>query len=186
MSKTKNKAIFLDRDGTIIKEKPGTYLARPEGVKLYKNTLRAFALFKKMGFKVFVVSNQSGIGRGYFSAREVDAVNARMARLLKPGAEITEIIYCPHAPATPCSCRKPAPAMGAKLIKKYNVDAAKSYMIGDKKSDVDFGLNLNLTPILVLTANGRAQTKKYGAKIRAAKITRDIYGAAKYIENENK
>jgi len=179
------KAIFLDRDGTVIKEKPGVYLHKPQDVKLYKNTLKAFGLFKKMGYTIFIVSNQSGIGRGYFTSKEVDAVNAQMLKLLKPAAGIKAIYYCPHAPGTPCTCRKPAPQMGLEIIAKYGVDAAQSYMVGDKKSDIDFGNILGMKSVLVLTANGRAQQKKYGGTMHAAKIAADIYGAAKFIHGES-
>ena len=179
------KAILMDRDGTVIREKPGVYLADPKRVKLYKNTLKAFRLFKKMNYKLFIVSNQSGIGRGYFTDKETRAVNARMLGLLKPAATVQAVYYCPHAPNQPCACRKPAPKMGRDIIKKYKVDAAKSFMIGDKKSDIDFGRALGMKSILVLTANGRRQKTKYKETLLAGKITADIYGAAKYIQGKN-
>lgn len=179
------KAILLDRDGTVIREKPGVYISKPREVKLYKNTLNALKLLKKMGYALFIVSNQSGIGRGYFTAEEVEAVNAHIVKLLKPAADIKAVYYCPHAPGTPCTCRKPAPKMGLEIIEKYNVDASKSYVIGDKKSDIDFGNILGMKSILVLTANGRAQKAKYGSNIHAVKTAADIYAAAKYIQGEN-
>ena len=178
------KAILMDRDGTVIREIPGGYLADPKRVRLYKNTLKAFRLFKKMGYKLFVVSNQSGIGRGYFTDKEARAVNAQMLKLLKPAATVEAVYYCPHAPEQPCSCRKPAPKIGLGIIKKYKVDAAKSFMIGDKKSDVDFGRALGMKSVLVLTGDGRRQRAKYKSSLRADKITADIYGAAKYIQGE--
>jgi D-glycero-D-manno-heptose 1,7-bisphosphate phosphatase len=180
-----NKAIFLDRDGTVIKEKPGVYLGDPAKVRLYKNTFAAFKLFKKAGYKIFIVSNQSGIGRGYFDEKTVKATNDRMLKLLKPAANIDDIAYCPHAPQENCSCRKPAPEMGLKLIRKYNINPEKSFMIGDKKSDIDFGKNIGAKTILVLTANGKKQKAKYGKNLKADKITPDIYCAAKYIVRQN-
>jgi histidinol-phosphate phosphatase family protein len=180
-----NKAIFMDRDGTVIKEKPGVYLADPQKVFLYKNTLKALRIFKKAGYKLFIVSNQSGIGRGFFGEETVKAVNRKMLQLLKPAAGINEIVYCPHSPKTPCNCRKPSPAMGLYLIKKHNIDPAKSFMIGDKKSDIDFGRNINVKTILVLTANGKKQKLKYKEDLKADKITTDLYSAAKYIQRQN-
>ena len=177
----KIKAIFLDRDGTVIKEKPGVYLSDPKKVALYKNTKAAFKLFKEFGYKIFIVSNQSGIGRGYFTDKEVCAIHNKLISLLKPYT-VEEIIYCPHAPNENCSCRKPAPTMGLKLIKKYNVDMASSFVIGDKKSDMDFAKNLSMRSILVLTANGRKQQKKYAENLKNTKICLDLLGAAKYIE----
>ncbi len=182
----KNKAILMDRDGTVIKEKPGTYLSDPKGVKLYKNTMKAFKLFKDMGYKLFIVSNQSGIGRGYFGEREVKAVNEKMRQLLKKAADIDGIYYCPHAPNDNCSCRKPAPGLGLKLIKEHNIDAANSFMIGDKKSDMDFAANIGMKGIMVLTANGKRQKKKYSQQLKDTKICLDIYGAAKYIKELSK
>lgn len=181
----KIKALFLDRDGTVIKEKPGVYLCDPKKVELYKNTKSAFKLFKELGYTIFIVSNQSGIGRGYFSEKEVKKVHEKLLSLLKP-YEIKEIVFCPHAPSENCSCRKPAPGMGLKLIKKYNVDKDNSFVIGDKKSDSDFAKNLNMRSILVLTANGRAQQKKYSADLKDVKTCRDLLGAAKYIQKIHK
>ncbi len=178
------KAVFFDRDGTVIKEKPGTYLSDPKGVKLYKNTLKGLKLFADMGYKLFIVSNQSGIGRGYFTDKEVKAVNDHMLKILKP-IKIEDIAYCPHAPSEPCNCRKPAPALGERLIKKYNIDASQSFMVGDKKSDILFGQNLNMQSILVLTANGKKQLAKYKDIIKA-KVTTDLYGAAKYVQSLQK
>ncbi|MDR1124191.1 MAG: HAD family hydrolase [Elusimicrobiota bacterium] len=175
------KAVLLDRDGTVIKEKPGVYLSDPAKVRLYKNTFAAFKLFKKAGYKIFIVSNQSGIGRGYFSAAQAAAVNARMAALLKKAAPIKAVYCCPHAPQEHCACRKPAPQMGLQIIAKYKIDPEKSFVIGDKKSDIDFGRALGMGTVLVLTANGRAQRAKYKRELRADKITRDLLGAAKYI-----
>ena len=78
------KAVFFDRDGTLIHEKPGTYLSDPAKVRPYKSVAAALALLKKAGYKFFIVSNQSGIGRGYFTEKEVNAVHARMLKRLKP------------------------------------------------------------------------------------------------------
>ncbi|MBQ4493784.1 MAG: HAD family hydrolase [Elusimicrobiaceae bacterium] len=178
---SKIKALFIDRDGTIIKEKPGVYLCDPKKVELYKNTKAAFKLFKELGYTIFIVSNQSGIGRGYFTEREVKAVHKKLIALLKP-YEVKEIVFCPHAPSQNCSCRKPAPAMGLKLIKKYNVDKDNSFVIGDKKSDIDFASNLNMRAVMVLTANGKKQQKKYAKDLKNVKICLDLLGAAKYIK----
>ena len=175
------KAVLLDRDGTVIKEKPGVYLGDPAKVRLYKNTFAAFKLFRKAGYKIFIVSNQSGIGRGYFSAAQAAAVNARIAALLKKAAPIEAVYCCPHAPEERCNCRKPAPQMGLQIISKYKIDPKKSFVIGDKKSDTDFGRALGMGTVLVLTANGGAQRVKYKRKLHADKITRDLLGAAKYI-----
>lgn len=178
------KAVFLDRDGTLIYEKPGVYLADPNQVRLYKSTRPALELLCKNGFKLFVVSNQSGIGRGFFTQKEVNAVHARLKQLLKP-VKIEEIVFCPHAPQEHCPCRKPLPKMGLDLIKKYRVNAKKSYMIGDKKADVEFGEALGCKTILVTTANGHVHLKKHPG-LRPDKIATNLLNAAKFILKQDR
>ena len=175
------KAVFLDRDGTIIHEKPGVYLSDPRRVHLYKSARPALQLLQKNGFKLFIVSNQSGIGRGYFTEKEVNKVHARLLQLLKP-VKIEEIVFCPHSPADDCDCRKPLPKMGLYLIKKYHIDPNQSYMIGDKKADVEFGHALGVKSILVTTANGKTHLKKY-SDLAPEKIANHLLNAARFIVN---
>lgn len=173
------KAVFLDRDGTLIYEKPGVYLCDPDQVRLYKSTRPALSLLSKQGFKLFIVSNQSGIGRGYFTEKEVHAVHTRLQKLLHP-VTITDIVFCPHAPDEQCACRKPHPKMGQDLIKKYHIDPAHSYMIGDKKADVEFGHALGCKAVLVTTANGHRHLKKY-PNLHPEKVATNLLNAAKFI-----
>lgn len=173
------KAIFLDRDGTVIYEKPGVYLSDPAQVRLYKSTKPALTLLGRHGFKLFIVSNQSGIGRGYFTVKEVNAVHAHLRQLLKPAC-IEEIVFCPHAPDEKCHCRKPQPKMGLDLIKKYHIDPNHSYMIGDKKADVEFGHALGCKSVLVTTANGHRHLKKY-PNLHPDKVATNLLNAAKFI-----
>ncbi|MBR2504661.1 MAG: HAD family hydrolase [Elusimicrobiaceae bacterium] len=173
------KAVFFDRDGTLIHEKPGTYLSDPAKVRPYKSVKPALALLKKHGFKFFIVSNQSGIGRGYFTEDKVHACHERLKKLLKP-AIIEEVVFCPHAPEQACNCRKPHPQLGIKLIKKYKISPQHSYMIGDKKADVDFGHNLGFKSVLVTTANGKNHLKKY-PDLSPEKIANNLLNAARFI-----
>jgi len=173
------RAVFLDRDGTVIYEKPGVYLSNPDNVRLYKSAWEALSLLTKDGFKLFIVSNQSGIGRGYFTEKEVNAVHARLCELLRP-VKIEEIVFCPHAPSENCNCRKPKAQMGLNLIKKYNIDVAGSYMIGDKKADVEFGHAIGVKSILVTTANGKTHLQKY-PDLRPEKVTSNLLNAARFI-----
>ena len=179
----KNKAVFLDRDGTVIFEKPGVYLADPKKVRLYKNTLAGLKKLYQAGYKLFIVSNQSGIGRGYFSEDTMLAVMASMLKKLK-GVKIEGISYCPHAPNENCNCRKPLPKMGKQIIKGYKLDPKKCFMIGDKKSDMEFASNIGAEGVLVLTGNGKTQIKKYGKYLKSFKHCADLKGAANYILNK--
>lgn len=178
-----NKAVFLDRDGTVIFEKPGVYLADPKKVVLYKNTLAGLKKLYKAGYKLFIVSNQSGIGRGYFDEDTMLTVMAAMLKKLK-GVQIEGIAYCPHAPNENCKCRKPLPKMGTDIIKGYKLDSKKCFMIGDKKSDMEFAKNIGVEGILVLTGNGRKQAQKYKTELKNFKHCSDLNSAANYILNK--
>lgn len=180
----KIKAVFFDRDGTLIHEKPGTYLSDPAQVRLYAPVPRALTRLQQAGFVFFIVSNQSGIGRGYFTEKEVQAVHARLRRLLHPVA-IQDIVFCPHAPDEKCTCRKPGTLLGQQLIQKYHIDPARSFMVGDKKADVLFGQKLGLRAVLVTTANGKNHLKKY-PDLRPDCIAPDMQAAARYILREDK
>ena len=147
MKKPLNKAVFLDRDGTLIYERPGVYISRTSQLRLYKSTPEALRILSKLGFKLFIVSNQSGIGRGYFGKETVEELNAYLRGLLKKsGVLLDGIYYCPHAPEKHCRCRKPETLLGEQIIKEHGVDPAASFMIGDKRADVEFGRRLGMSP----------------------------------------
>lgn len=143
-----NKAIFLDRDGTIIIDKH--YLYQKEEVEFLPLAIRAMKRLQDAGYQLFIVTNQSGIARGMFSEKDMHQVHQHMKEILnKNDIQIIDIAFCPHAPKDNCQCRKPKPKMIIDLIKKYNIDPLKSYMIGDKISDVEAGENANVTGILL-------------------------------------
>ena len=149
-------AIFLDRDGTIIRET--NYLASIEALEVFDFAEEALRLFKESGYLVFVLTNQSGIARGYFDDATMhlihDALRDRLAGL------IDAIYFCPHGPDEACDCRKPAIGMIRNAIKDHQVDLANSWMIGDKKSDVETGLNAKVATVLVLTGYGESELAK--------------------------
>ena len=175
----KIKAVFIDRDGTLIHEKPGTYLSDPAAVKLYAPVKAALQKLARAGFEFFIVSNQSGIGRGYFTEKEVHKVHARLEQLLKP-IIVREIVFCPHAPEEKCRCRKPNTLLGEQLIKKYHIDPTRSFMVGDKKADVQFGHSLQMRAILMTTANGKNHLQKY-PELKPDFIAKNMLAAAHYI-----
>ena len=159
------KAIFLDRDGTINVEKD--YIYKSEDLVFEEGTIEALKTFKNLGYILIVVSNQSGIARGYFTEEDLNIFNNNMNKILKKnGVEITEFYCCPHHPdgigeyKKVCECRKPNNKMIEDAIKKYNIDREKSYMIGDKTSDIGAGLKSNLKTVLVKTGYGLKDMEK--------------------------
>jgi D-glycero-D-manno-heptose 1,7-bisphosphate phosphatase len=145
--------VVLDRDGTIIVDKD--YLSDPAEVALLPGVRQAFARFRELGVGVIVVTNQSGIGRGYFSRQEVDAVHARMRSLLGEDASVMEAIYiCPHVPADDCQCRKPRTGLLQRASAGLGFCAADCIVIGDKACDIDLGRNMDAATILVQTGYG--------------------------------
>lgn len=159
------KAIFLDRDGTINVEK--NYVHKKEDLEFEKNSIEAMKIFKKLGYILIVVTNQSGIARGYFSENDLKDFNENMNEILKKeNAEIEEFLFCPHHPdglgeyKMTCNCRKPSNALIEKAIEKYQIDRENSFMIGDKFSDIQAGLKSNLKTILVKTGYGEKDKEK--------------------------
>ncbi|QNE66723.1 D-glycero-beta-D-manno-heptose 1,7-bisphosphate 7-phosphatase [Fusobacterium hwasookii] len=159
------KAIFLDRDGTINVEKD--YIYKSEDLVFEEGTIEALKTFKNLGYILIVVSNQSGIARGYFTEEDLNIFNNNMNEILKKnGIEITEFYCCPHHPdgigeyKKVCECRKPNNKMIEDAIQKYNIDREKSYMIGDKTSDIGAGIKSNLKTVLVKTGYGLKDMEK--------------------------
>ncbi len=140
---TKQKAIFLDRDGVINQEV--NYLHKIEDFKFTDNCISALKLLQSAGYSLFIVTNQAGIGRGYYSESDFhNLMNWLDTELAKHGVNITDIEFCPHHPTGAtgiykryCTCRKPKPGMLLNLIGKHDVDVSKSFMVGDKFSDLE-------------------------------------------------
>ena len=154
--------ILLDRDGTVIVERH--YLADPGGVELYPGAGQALARLVRAGADLYLVTNQSGIGRGYYGEAEFQAVQARLLELLAPfGAPIIATAHCPHGPDVGCDCRKPAAGLFARLAAAYHLDPAATAVIGDKASDIAFGLGIGSPcTILVTTGHGQHATAALG------------------------
>lgn len=145
--------IFLDRDGTLNVEKH--YLHKPEEVQLCDGVIDGLVGLRDLGYRFLVVTNQSGIGRGYYSESDMHAVNACIQELLKPAAlEIDAFFFCPHTPEANCDCRKPKLGMFIEAQRNFSIDVSKSWMVGDKPSDIEFGKNAGLNTALVLSGYG--------------------------------
>jgi len=157
-----DKAVFIDRDGTINYDPEG-YICKPEKFELFPNTPEAIKKLNQSGFKVFVVTNQSGIARGYYSEDDVSRIHQKLRiTLSETDAEIDDIFISPYhkdGKIEPYNIdhkdRKPGLGMFYKARKMYDLDIKNSYMIGDKHSDIEFGKKAGLTTILVLTGKGK-------------------------------
>lgn len=149
--------VVLDRDGTLNVEKH--YLSDPGELELMPGVAEGLKLLRSHGFRLVVISNQSGIGRGIVSRDVVEAIHARLRELLRrQGVELDGIYYCPHSPEQNCSCRKPNPAMIYQAAKDLDFNPGESFVVGDKRSDVEMGKQANAVTILVLTGHGKQQS----------------------------
>jgi D-glycero-D-manno-heptose 1,7-bisphosphate phosphatase len=165
------RAVFLDRDGTINVEKD--YLHRVEDFEFIPGVPEAIARLNGAGFLVIVVTNQSGVARGFYDLEAVHALHAHIAESLAPvGAVIDAWYVCPHHPENgvdeyrcDCLCRKPLPGMLLEAAEHYDIDLASSFMVGDKLADVDAALAAGSTPLLVRTGYGADAEKNLPAKV---------------------
>lgn len=158
-----NKAVFFDRDGTLIVDKG--YLADPEGVELYHDAGETLRALRDAGYLLFVITNQSGIGRGFFTEEEYKKVHARfMECVANVGAKIDATAYCTHAPEERCACRKPKTLLLTQLAEAFNIDVPASWVVGDKMSDVMLGKNAGAQSILMLTGYGAHEATRDDAK----------------------
>jgi D-glycero-D-manno-heptose 1,7-bisphosphate phosphatase len=141
-------AVFLDRDGTIVVDKH--YLSDPDGLELLPNALDGLRELRDLGARLVVVTNQSGVGRGYFPAEVIEPMNERLRELLaEGGVELDGIYVCPHAPDDGCACRKPGSALFEQAADELGLDLGESFVLGDKEADVEAGRRIGATPILI-------------------------------------
>lgn len=154
-----SRFVLADRDGTLIVEKH--YLHNPDEVELIPGTGLAINWLNTNGWEVICVSNQAGVGRGYFEASAVVAVNDRVESLLNAdGAKVLDYYFCPDHPDADSTHRKPAPGMALDAAQKHGFDLKSVVVVGDKPCDIDLGKNIGATTVLVRTG--------YGAKHEAA------------------
>jgi len=137
---SKTKAAFLDRDGVINIDK--SYVHKVEDFEFIDGVFEALKFLQDRGYLLIVVTNQSGIGRGYYSEEDFQILTSYMLKELKKnGIDIAKVYHCPHSPDAKCECRKPAPKMLLDAKKEFDIDMQNSIMIGDKKSDIQVGKN---------------------------------------------
>jgi histidinol-phosphate phosphatase family protein len=148
-----NKAIFLDRDGTINNDDTG-YTYKLEDFKLLPGVIEALNLLKN-DFKFFIITNQSGIGRGYYTLDDANKFNQKMLKEFeKENIKVEKIYICPHTPEEKCSCRKPSVKFIKEAEKEFGIDLKKSWIIGDHPWDVGMKEKSGCRAIYVLTGHG--------------------------------
>ena len=169
--------VFLDRDGTIIEDRH--YLSDPDGVVLLPGTIQGLGRIIALGGQLIVITNQSGIGRGYFDLLAAEAVNDRMNELLvAEGVELSGIYLCPHSPDDECNCRKPGTLLFEQAAEEQCVPLEGCYVIGDRSSDVEAGVRLGARTVFIASAgDDEAATSLVRADITAS----DLIEAADFI-----
>jgi D-glycero-D-manno-heptose 1,7-bisphosphate phosphatase len=175
------RAVFLDRDGTLIEEKH--YLHKPEEVRLFPAVGQALARLRKAGFKLIMVTNQAGVGRGYFTMADVEKVHAHLVELLrKDGASLDAIYVAPEAPDKPSPGRKPSPRFLFDGRDKFGLDLAKCYMIGDKLIDLECGWNAGVGKcVLVRTGYGKEVERDHPEITERAIVVNDFAAGVDWI-----
>jgi D-glycero-D-manno-heptose 1,7-bisphosphate phosphatase len=148
------RAVFFDRDGTLMED--AHYCGDPAMVKVFPGVPEALCRLKQAGFAVFIVTNQSGIGRGLITEAQYRAVQEEFLRQAGRGS-VDASYYCPDAPGVPSSCRKPEPGMVLSAAAEDHIDLAASYFVGDKSADIECGRRAGTHTVLVLTGYGREQ-----------------------------
>jgi len=189
----KNRAVLLDRDGTINKE--AGYPAEYSRISIYPASFSAVRLLNQSGLLAIVVTNQSGVGRGFFSEEALAEVHNKMKEAFSArSARLDAIYYCPHFEGSEraeyrrrCDCRKPATGLARRAASDFRLDLGHSYTVGDKAEDIVFGINIGATPVLVLTGYGRQSLGQLREqRIKPAFVAQDILAAAEWILGREK
>jgi D-glycero-D-manno-heptose 1,7-bisphosphate phosphatase len=175
-----NKAIFLDRDGTINIDKKG-YTYKIEDFELYEGVIEGLKLLEN--YKLFIITNQSGIGRGYYTEQDMHKFNNQIIHeFSEHNIKIDKIYFCPHTPEENCECRKPKIKFIKDAKKEFDIKLADSWVIGDHPSDINMGIQTNCKTIYLLTGHG----KKHRNELTKDPdfIAKKMSEAIRFIRNE--
>jgi D,D-heptose 1,7-bisphosphate phosphatase len=171
----RNRAVFIDRDNTICQDVP--YCSRPEDLELLPRVTDGIRLLNEHGFKVVVITNQSGVARGYFTEDMLSRIHRKMqGDLAERGASVDAIYYCPHHPDNNCDCRKPKPTMLFQAARDLDIDLRKSYVIGDSDMDTKMGREAGCFTIRINTSL-EGVTKESFADF----VCPDLYAGVRWI-----
>jgi D-glycero-D-manno-heptose 1,7-bisphosphate phosphatase len=181
------RAVFLDRDG-VLNQDPPHYAHRLDQLALIPRSDDAVRLLKDYGYFLVIISNQSGVARGYYTETQISVFNnALLKEIRKKGGDIDAVYYCPHHPEAViqkykqnCDCRKPKAGMIFQAAREYDIDLRNSFVVGDKLSDIEAGKNAGCQTIMVLTGHGNEEVLKNN--IEGCVISSDLFEAVnKYI-----
>ncbi len=182
MNNQSNQAIFIDRDGTINEEV--NYLDHPDQLRILPRCAAAIKKINQHDIKTIVITNQSGIARGYFTEKRLQEIHDRLKGLLAhEGAHLDGIYYCPHHPDDGCDCRKPASGMLKAAADEHGIELERSFVIGDQLSDIGLAHQVGAKGVLVLTGYGRAECELHKDKWPKPPdyIAKDLYDAVEWI-----
>lgn len=173
----RSPAVFLDRDGTVIEE--AEYLHEPERIRVLPNALEGMKRFRDMGFRVVLITNQPGIGMGYYSKEDFYRVNrALLKQVSAAGVLVDKVYFCPHSKSEKCDCRKPGQALVRRAEEDLNLDLTRSVMIGDKTSDIETGRRAGMKTVAVHTGFG---AKDGEFDVKPDWIAGDLLDAARQV-----
>lgn len=159
LAESQKFAVFADRDGTICFDRH--YLADPAGLELIPTVAEGIKKLNDAGIPVIVITNQSGIGRGYFTEQQLGSIHQKMEDLLaEQGARVNDIFYCPHLPDSGCDCRKPRPGMLLQAQEEYGFDLKRSFVIGDRMLDVEMAHAVGAKAVLVPEPGNQYRVEK--------------------------
>ncbi len=187
------KTVFLDRDGVINRNPPNKgYVRKWSEFSFIPHSRQAIRALTENGYRLIVVTNQAGIGRGLFSERDLKDIHARMvSEITETGGRIDAIYYCPHHPEAGCACRKPKSGMLIRAACEHNIELSSAYLIGDSTTDIDAGACVGTKTLLVLTGHGQESYRHYihtepwrradENGYRPEKIFTDLYAATRWL-----
>jgi len=180
---SENRYVLLDRDG-VINHDSDEFIKSPEQWLPIEGSLEAIALFNAHGYKIVVVTNQSGLARGLFDAAMLEKIHAKMQRMTEEkGGKIDAIYFCPHGPDDNCNCRKPKPGLLEAFAADYHVNLSGIAVVGDSLRDLQAAQAVGASPILVKTGKGR-QTLHNNPNLNIP-VFENLYDAAKYITSRS-
>jgi D-glycero-D-manno-heptose 1,7-bisphosphate phosphatase len=171
------KVIFLDRDGVVNKEVG--YLFKPSSFEFIDGVFEACRFFQSNNYQIIIITNQSGISRGYYSEDDyVKLKNWMLKKFLQNGINILDVYHCPHEPKSNCNCRKPKPGMFLKAKSLYSIDMESSWVIGDKEQDIEAANNAGISKTILVRSGHKIHEKNSNAKY----ILKSIHESIEFIK----